>query len=144
MASENIDMRQIVAYGLEEIKDDLDIDLPENGDLRRWARQGVLLLNATLTVRAHQAGSHQKKGWEDFTDAVIKILSNEKENLVFLPHNSGRSLPLRVPDKGPMPVAPTQHTDAFLEMFAQDGTQSCGGTVWQDNHKSVSLLACVL
>jgi uracil-DNA glycosylase len=53
------------------------------GNLGRWASQGVLLLNATLTVRAHQAGSHQRKGWEEFTDSVIRILNNEKENLVF-------------------------------------------------------------
>ncbi len=57
--------------------------VPENGNLTRWADQGVLLLNATLTVRAHQAGSHQGKGWETFTDAVIKIISSEKNNLVF-------------------------------------------------------------
>ncbi|WP_084370607.1 uracil-DNA glycosylase [Reichenbachiella faecimaris] len=68
----------------KEIKDDLDIDLPPHGCLNRWAEQGVLLLNATLTVRAHQAGSHQNKGWEQFTDAVIQVLSEEKEKLVFL------------------------------------------------------------
>lgn len=55
-----------------------------SGDLENWAKQGVLLLNATLTVRAHQAGSHQNKGWEKFTDAVIKTLSDQKENLVFI------------------------------------------------------------
>jgi len=54
------------------------------GDLENWAKQGVLLLNATLTVRAATAGSHQKKGWEEFTDAVIKILSEQKEHLVFI------------------------------------------------------------
>lgn len=68
----------------KEIKDDLGIDLPGNGCLNRWAEQGVLLLNATLTVRAHDAGSHQNRGWEQFTDAVIKVLSKEKKNLVFL------------------------------------------------------------
>ena len=57
--------------------------IPTSGNLERWAKQGVLLLNATLTVRAHQAGSHQNKGWETFTDAVIKIISEKKENLVF-------------------------------------------------------------
>ncbi len=67
-----------------EIKNDLGKDLPGDGDLERWARQGVLLLNATLTVRANSPGSHQNKGWESFTDAVIKKLSDEKENLVFL------------------------------------------------------------
>jgi len=66
-----------------EIESDLGIPQPSSGDLTRWARQGVLLLNATLTVRAHQAGSHQKKGWEEFTDYVIKVLNNEKNNLVF-------------------------------------------------------------
>lgn len=55
-----------------------------SGDLTRWAEQGVLLLNATLTVRAHSAGSHQGKGWEEFTDAVIRALSEERENLVFM------------------------------------------------------------
>ncbi|MFY7826453.1 MAG: uracil-DNA glycosylase, partial [Flectobacillus sp.] len=67
-----------------EIKDDLGIQIPLSGNLERWATQGVLMLNATLTVRANSAGSHQKKGWEQFTDAVIKCLSDEKEGLVFL------------------------------------------------------------
>lgn len=68
----------------KEIHDDLGKPIPPNGDLTRWANQGILLLNATLTVEAHKAGSHQNKGWEQFTDAVIKVLSDEKENLVFL------------------------------------------------------------
>lgn len=68
----------------KEIELDLGISRPESGNLERWARQGVLLLNATLTVRAHLAGSHQKKGWEQFTDSVISILNMEKSNLVFL------------------------------------------------------------
>ncbi len=68
----------------KEIKDDLGIDPPTSGNLESWATQGVLLLNATLTVRAHQAGSHQGKGWEQFTDAVIQYLSKQKEHLVFL------------------------------------------------------------
>ncbi len=68
----------------KEIESDLGIKHPESGHLKRWAKQGVLLLNATLTVRAHEAGSHQKKGWENFTDAVIKTISNEKSNVVFL------------------------------------------------------------
>ena len=58
--------------------------IPPSGDLERWAKQGVLLLNATLTVRAASAGSHQNKGWETFTDAVIKKISDEKENIVFM------------------------------------------------------------
>lgn len=68
----------------KEIHNDLKIPIPESGDLTRWGKQGVFLLNATLTVQAHQAGSHQKKGWETFTDAVIKAISEKKENVVFL------------------------------------------------------------
>jgi len=68
----------------KELEADLQKPVPDSGDLMRWAKQGVLLLNATLTVRAHAAGSHQKKGWEQFTDAVIQCLSKEKEGLVFL------------------------------------------------------------
>lgn len=68
----------------KEIKDDVGIEIPSTGDLTCWAKQGVLLLNATLTVRENQAGSHQNKGWETFTDAVIKKLSDEKTGLVFL------------------------------------------------------------
>ena len=67
----------------KEIESDLGIKRPTNGNLERWSGQGVLLLNATLTVRAHMAGSHQKKGWEEFTDSVISRLNTEKENLVF-------------------------------------------------------------
>jgi len=68
----------------KELKDDLGIEIPKTGNLTPWAKQGVLLLNATLTVRESQAGSHQNKGWELFTDAVIKKLSDEKKDLVFL------------------------------------------------------------
>lgn len=68
----------------KEIETDLSIPYPKSGNLERWADQGVLLLNATLTVRAHHAGSHQRKGWESFTDHVIKIISEQKEEVVFL------------------------------------------------------------
>lgn len=68
----------------KEIRDDLGFDIPEGGNLDKWARQGVLLLNATLTVRANTAGSHQNKGWEQFTDAAITKLSQMKTGLVFL------------------------------------------------------------
>lgn len=67
-----------------EIQADLGTPIPTTGNLTRWAEQGVMLLNATLTVRAHVAGSHQRKGWETFTDKVITCLSNEKQHLVFL------------------------------------------------------------
>jgi uracil-DNA glycosylase len=68
----------------KELKDDLGKDIPESGNLEHWAAQGVLLLNATLTVRAHSPGSHQNIGWEEFTDAVIKVLNEKKEGLVFI------------------------------------------------------------
>ncbi len=68
----------------KELQSDMGIVPPRSGNLERWARQGVLLLNATLTVRGHQAGSHQGKGWEEFTDAAIKVLAEEREGLVFL------------------------------------------------------------
>ncbi|MDD7098026.1 MAG: uracil-DNA glycosylase [Prevotella sp.] len=68
----------------KEINMDLGTPMPTSGNLVRWARQGVLLLNATLTVRAHQAASHQRRGWETFTDAAIEALSRDRNNLVFI------------------------------------------------------------
>ncbi|MDR2691358.1 MAG: uracil-DNA glycosylase [Dysgonamonadaceae bacterium] len=68
----------------KELQDDLGIPPQPSGNLERWAEQGVLLLNATLTVRAHQAGSHQNKGWEEFTDAVIHRIAEKKEHVVFI------------------------------------------------------------
>lgn len=68
----------------KELNRDLGVPVPLSGNLERWARQGVLLLNAILTVRAHQALSHQNKGWERFTDAAISALNNHRENLVFM------------------------------------------------------------
>lgn len=68
----------------KEINADLSVQMPRKGNLDNWAKQGVLLLNATLTVQANQAGSHQRKGWEQFTDAVIKTISDQKEHVIFL------------------------------------------------------------
>ena len=68
----------------KEINNDLGTPMPTSGNLTRWAEQGVLLLNATLTVRAHQAASHQRKGWEQFTDAAIRALNAGREHLVFI------------------------------------------------------------
>ena len=68
----------------KEIASDLNLPLPETGNLSPWAKQGVLLLNATLSVRVKQAGSHQKKGWEEFTDSVIQNISQKKEGVIFL------------------------------------------------------------
>jgi uracil-DNA glycosylase len=80
---EGVDFPPSLINIFKEIESDLGVPRPGSGDLTRWAKQGVLLLNATLTVRAHQAGSHQKKGWEEFTDYVIRVLNSEKKNLVF-------------------------------------------------------------
>lgn len=68
----------------KEIENDLGLPIPTSGNLSRWAEQGVLLLNATLTVRAHEAGSHQRRGWEQFTDAAIRALSQGREHVVFI------------------------------------------------------------
>ena len=68
----------------KEIESDTGTPIPNDGDLTRWSDQGVLLLNATLTVRAAQAGSHQRRGWEEFTDAAIRELANRRENIVFI------------------------------------------------------------
>lgn len=68
----------------KELQEDIGKPIPQSGNLQRWAEQGVLLLNATLTVEAHLAGSHQNKGWEVFTDAAIKALAEQRENLVFM------------------------------------------------------------
>lgn len=81
---EGIRMPPSLVNIFKEIREDLKKPIPASGDLERWARQGVLLLNATLTVRGASPGSHQNKGWEVFTDAAIKKISDEKEHVVFL------------------------------------------------------------
>jgi uracil-DNA glycosylase len=68
----------------KELRNDLGFVIPDHGNLENWAKNGVLLLNATLTVRAHEAGSHQRKGWEEFTDVVIKKISDLQKNCVFI------------------------------------------------------------
>lgn len=80
---EGVDLPPSLLNIFKEIESDIGISRPTSGNLERWASQGVLLLNATLTVRAHQAGSHQKKGWEQFTDSVIRIINSEKQNTVY-------------------------------------------------------------
>jgi uracil-DNA glycosylase len=82
--NDGIDFPPSLINIFKEIERDLGKPFPRSGNLIRWAQQGVLLLNATLTVRAHTAGSHQGKGWETFTDAVIRKLASERENIVFL------------------------------------------------------------
>lgn len=68
----------------KEIQSNLNVPFSASGDLEPWARQGVLLLNSTLTVRSHQAGSHQNKGWETFTDAIIRSINEQRKNVVFM------------------------------------------------------------
>ena len=80
---EGVDYPPSLKNIFKEIGSDLSISNFRNGNLERWAKQGVLLLNATLTVRAHEAGSHQKKGWEEFTDKAISIINRDKNHIVF-------------------------------------------------------------
>lgn len=82
--NDGIDVPPSLVNIYKEIKDDLGIEPPASGNLERWAKQGVLLLNATLTVRARTAGSHQNKGWEEFTDRAIKELSEKRKDVVFM------------------------------------------------------------
>lgn len=82
--NDGIDFPPSLLNIFKEIERDLQIVKPNSGNLSRWAKQGVLLLNATLTVEAHKAGSHQNKGWEQFTDAVIAALATKKEGIVYL------------------------------------------------------------
>lgn len=82
--SEDVALPPSLVNIFKELHADLGIPIPRHGNLDRWARQGVLLLNATLTVRAHQAASHQNKGWERFTDAIVRALNDRREGLVFV------------------------------------------------------------
>lgn len=82
--SDGITMPPSLVNIFKEIQNDVGYPLPQSGNLERWADQGVLLLNAMLTVRANEAGSHQGRGWETFTDSVIQHLSNEKQGIIFL------------------------------------------------------------
>jgi uracil-DNA glycosylase len=82
--NDNVQVPPSLVNIYKEISDDLGKPTPQSGNLERWAKQGVLLLNATLTVQAHRAGSHQGRGWEEFTDAAIRELAEKRENLVFI------------------------------------------------------------
>ena len=83
-ANDGIEFPPSLVNIFKEIERDLHKPMPQSGNLQRWANQGVLMLNATLTVRAHQAGSHQNKGWETFTDAAIQALASQREHIVFM------------------------------------------------------------
>ena len=95
---------------IKEINSDLGTDIPlTGGDLSGWAEQGVLLLNATLTVRAHQAGSHQRRGWEQFTDAAIRELSARRRGIVFLLWGSYAIAKSQLIDKGKHHILTAPH-----------------------------------
>jgi uracil-DNA glycosylase len=122
----------------KEIESDLEKKIPTSGNLERWVKQGVLLLNATLTVRGKEAGSHQKKGWEIFTDAIIHHLADKKDNLVFILWgnyaqrkcefiNTERHLVLRAPHPSPLSAytgffgsRPFSQTNKYLTEQGQD------------------------
>jgi uracil-DNA glycosylase len=97
----------------KEIKQDLGKPIPASGNLERWANQGVLLLNATLTVRSGSPGSHQNKGWESFTDTVIKKISEEKENVVFLLWGAYAQKKGEIIDRGKHYVLMSAHPSPF-------------------------------
>lgn len=117
----------------KELKDDLGCEIPDNGYLVKWAEQGVLMLNTVLTVRAHEAGSHQGKGWEHFTDAIIKAVNEVDRPVVFILWgrparmkkkmlNNPKHLILEAPHPSPLSVyrgffgsKPFSQTNAFLE-----------------------------
>jgi len=125
----------------KELESDLGVKPPATGNLQRWAEQGVLLLNATLTVRQGRAGSHQGKGWEQFTDAVIRILSEQREHLVFILWGAyaqrkgavidrGRHLVIESPHPSPLSASrgffgsrPFSRANAYLEQHGLGGIQ---------------------
>ncbi len=82
--NEGVDMPPSLINIFKEVSSDLAKPMPTDGNLERWAKQGVLMLNATLTVEAHKAGSHQGRGWEEFTDAAVKKLATDRSDLVFM------------------------------------------------------------
>ncbi len=97
----------------KELQSDVGVPLPGNGNLEPWARQGVLLLNATLTVRARNAGSHQNKGWESFTDAAIRTLSDKRSGLVFLLWGNYAQAKVQLIDSGKHHILQAPHPSPF-------------------------------
>ena len=127
----------------KEIQNDLGKVPPISGNLKRWASQGVLLLNATLTVRANEAGSHQNKGWEQFTDAVIQAISDKKEHVVFMlwgayAHKKGAIIDTNkhfiLKSKHPSPMAANQGGWFGMNHFSQCNNylnaRGLGGIDW--------------
>lgn len=110
---EGVKMPPSLVNIFKEIHKELEFPMPSSGNLERWANQGVLLLNATLTVRAGTPGSHQNKGWETFTDAVIKRISDEKEDVVFLLWGSYAQKKGEIIDKKKHHVLASAHPSPF-------------------------------
>jgi len=131
--SPDVDIPPSLVNIYKELHDDIGCDIPDNGDLRAWARQGVLLLNTVLTVRAHEANSHKGIGWEEFTDAAIRILNEQDRPIVFILWggpagrkaqmlNNPKHLVLKAPHPSPLSSyrgffgsKPFSKTNAFLE-----------------------------
>jgi uracil-DNA glycosylase len=112
----------------KELQDDLGITSPASGNLERWAKQGVLLLNATLTVQAHHAGSHQNKGWEVFTDAVIHKIADEKAHVVFILWGSYAQKKGAFIDPGKHFVIPSAHPSPLSAHRGFFGSKPFGKT----------------
>lgn len=125
----------------EEIHSDIGTEVPTSGNLTRWARQGVLLLNATLTVRAHQAGSHQKHGWEEFTDAVISTVSAEKEHVVFILWGSYAQSKVRLIDTSKHCILRSAHPSplsAYRGFFGNHHFSLCNQYLQQNGLSSIN------
>lgn len=124
----------------KEIESDIGTPVTANGDLTRWAKQGVLLLNATLTVRASAPGSHQKRGWEEFTDAAIKKLSEEREHLAFiLWGNYARSKGVLI-DRSKHLVIESPHPSAFSAHSGFFGSKPFGkANAYLESHGIASI-----
>ena len=124
----------------KEIKDDLGVNTPTSGNLSRWARQGVLLLNATLTVREHSAGSHQNMGWEEFTDAVISLISKNKDNIVFMLWGSYAQSKARLIDSSKHLVLKSPHPSplsAYRGFFGNHHFSSANNYLLQHNLQKI-------
>lgn len=124
----------------KELHDDLGCKIPNNGYLVKWAKQGVLLLNTVLTVRAHQANSHQNIGWEQFTDAVIEILDQQDRPMVFLlwgqagPAEKGNAAQPEPPDSGSAPSQSAVRLPGIFRVQAFQQDQSVSGGARSDAH----------
>ncbi|MBR2630517.1 MAG: uracil-DNA glycosylase [Bacteroidaceae bacterium] len=124
-----------------EIQSDIGTPIPASGNLTRWAQQGVLLLNATLTVRAHAAASHQGKGWETFTDAVIRMVSEKKEHVVFILWGSFAQSKAKLIDSSKHYVLKSAHPSplsAYRGFFGNHHFSLCNQYLQQNEIKTIN------